>query len=100
MITELRTIKPVNGHIVLKKVEESEQMVGNIFLPDLGKEKSLIVEVVDVCETFNFHSHNYKSPEVQVGDLCIVPRMGSQTISVDGEDFIVCKETDIIGIVK
>jgi chaperonin GroES len=100
MITELRTIKPVNGHIVLKQVEESEQMVGNIFLPDLGKEKSLIAEVVDVSETFNYHQNTYKSSEVSVGDLCIVPRMGSQTISVDGEDFIVCKETDIIGIVK
>ena len=48
MSTELRIIKPVNGHIVLKQVEESEQMVGNIFLPDLGKEKSLIAEVVEL----------------------------------------------------
>jgi len=96
----MRTIKPVNGHIVLKQVQESEQMAGNIFLPDLGKEKSLIAEVIDVSETFNFHRNTYKSVEVQVGDLVIVPRMGSQTVSVDNEDYIVCKETDIIGIVK
>ena len=100
MSTELRIIKPVNGHIVLKQVEESEQMVGNIFLPDLGKEKSLIAEVEDVSSTFNFHMDSYKSPEMNVGDLVLVPRMGSQVISVDGEDFIVCKETDIIGIIK
>jgi chaperonin GroES len=100
MSIELRIIKPVNGHIVLKQVEESEQMVGNIFLPDLGKEKSLIAEVVDVSSTFNFHMDSYKSPEMNVGDLVLVPRMGSQVISVDGEDFIVCKETDIIGIIK
>jgi co-chaperonin GroES (HSP10) len=37
---------------------------------------------------------------MKVGDLVLVPRMGSQVISVDGEDFIVCKETDIIGIIK
>lgn len=96
----MRTIKPVNGHIVLKQVQESEQMAGNIFLPDLGKEKSLIAEVIDVSETFNYHQNTYKSVEVQVGDLVIVPRMGSQTVSVDNEDYIVCKETDIIGIVK
>jgi len=96
----MKTIKPVNGHIVLKQVEESEQMVGNIFLPDLGKEKSLIAEVVDVSSTFNFHQGTFKESEVKVGDLVIVPRMGSQIISVDNEDYIVCKETDIIGIVK
>jgi len=96
----MRTIKPVNGHIVLKQVEESDQMVGNIFLPDLGKEKSLIAEVVDVSFTFNYHQNTYKSTEVEVGDLVLVPRMGSQVLSVDGEDYIVCKETDIIGIVK
>jgi chaperonin GroES len=96
----MRMIKPVNGHIVLKQVEESEQMVGNIFLPDLGKEKSLIAEVVDVSQTFNYHQGTFKSSEVEVGNLVIVPRMGSQTISVDNEDYIVCKETDIIGIVK
>mgnify|MGYP003337962529 FL=1 len=96
----MRTIKPVNGHIVLKQLEESEQMVGNIFLPDLGKEKSLIAEVVDVSNTFNYHQDTFKESEVEVGDLVIVPRMGSQIISVDNEDYIVCKETDIIGIVK
>ena len=96
----MKSIKPVNGHIVLKQLEESEQMVGNIFLPDLGKEKSLIAEVVDVSSTFNFHQGTFKESEVKVGDLVIVPRMGSQIISVDNEDYIVCKETDIIGIVK
>lgn len=96
----MRTIKPVNGHIVLKQVQESEQMVGNIFLPDLGKEKSLIAEVVDVSDTFNFHQGTFKATEVNVGDLVLVPRMGSQVVSVDNEDYIVCKETDIIGIVK
>ena len=95
-----RSIKPVNGHIVLIKVEEEEQMAGNIYLPDLGKEKSLIAKVVDVSETFNYQIHDYKSPEVKVGDLVLVPRMGSQMVSVDGEDFIICKETDIIGIVE
>jgi len=96
----MRTIIPKNGHIVLKQVQESEQMAGNIFLPDLGKEKSLIAEVIDASETFNYHQGTYKSLEVKVGDLAIVPRMGSQIVSVDNEDYIICKETDIIGIVK
>jgi len=96
----MRIIQPVNGHIVLQEVSESEQMVGNIFLPDMGKEKTLLARVISVSETFNYHQGTYKSSEVNVDDLCIVPRMGSQIVSVDNEDYIVCKETDIIGIVK
>ena len=96
----MKSIKPVNGHIVLKQLEESEQMVGNIFLPDLGKEKSLIAEVIETSSTFNYHRGEWKQSEVEVGNLVLVPRMGSQIVSVEGEDFIVCKDTDIIGIVK
>jgi chaperonin GroES len=96
----MRTVRPVNGHILLKQVEESEQMVGNIFLPDLGKEKSLIAEVIETSSTFNYHQGTWKESEVEQGNLVIVPRMGSQIISVDGEDYIVCKDTDIIGIVR
>jgi chaperonin GroES len=97
---KLRIIEPVNGHIVLKQVQESEQMVGNIFLPDLGKEKSLIAEVLDVSKTFNYNTDTYKPTEIKTGVLVLVPWMGSQIVSVDGEDYIVCKETDIIGIIK
>ena len=93
-------LKAVFNNIIVKPQEEEEKTFGNIVVPDLGKEKSLIAEVVDVSNTFNYHQDTFKESEVEVGDLVIVPRMGSQIISVDNEDYIVCKETDIIGIVK
>jgi chaperonin GroES len=96
----MKSIKPVNGHVVLKELENGEQMVGNIYIPDLGKEKTLVAEVIDVSETFNYHQNAYKSTEVAAGDMVVIPRMGSQVISIDNDDFIVCKETDIIAIVK
>ena len=83
----MKIIQPVNGHIVLQEVSESEQMVGNIFLPDMGKEKTLLAKVVNVCNTYNYHQGKYKQSEVQVDDLCVVPRMGSQIVSIDDEDF-------------
>ena len=96
----MKQLKATFNAVIVKPREEEETMYGGIIVPDLGKEKSLIAEVVDVSSTFNFHMDSYKSPEMNVGDLVLVPRMGSQVISVDGEDFIVCKETDIIGIIK
>ncbi len=96
----MKSITPVNGHIVVREVQESEQMVGNIFLPDMGKEKPLICEVVAVSHTFNWHKDTRIAAEVAVGDMALIPRMGSQRVSIDNEDYIVCKSTDIIGIVK
>lgn len=96
----MKEIQPVNGHIVVKEIQESEQMVGNIFLPDMGKEKPLICEVVAVSNTYNWHNGDSVTSEVSVGDLALIPRMGSQRVSLDNEDFIMCKSTDIIGIIK
>jgi chaperonin GroES len=96
----MKEIKPVNGHIVVKELQESDQMVGNIFLPDMGKEKPLICEVMAVSNTYNWHNGTSVESEVLVGDMALIPRMGSQRVSIDNEDFIVCKSTDIIGIVK
>jgi chaperonin GroES len=96
----MKSITPVNGHIVVREVQESEQMVGNIFLPDMGKEKPLICEVVAVSNTYNWHNGTSVESEVAVGDMALIPRMGSQRVSIDNEDYIVCKSTDIIGIVK
>jgi chaperonin GroES len=96
----MKEIKPVNGHIVVKELQESDQMVGNIFLPDMGKEKPLICEVIAVSNTYNWHNGTSVEAEVLVGDMALIPRMGSQRVSIDNEDFIVCKSTDIIGIVK
>lgn len=96
----MKSIKPINGHIVVKEVHESEQMVGNIFLPDMGKEKPLICEVVAVSNTYNWHSDTNVETDILVGDMALIPNMGSQRVSIDNEDFIVCKATDIIGIVK
>jgi chaperonin GroES len=96
----MKEIKPVNGHIVVKELQESDQMVGNIFLPDMGKEKPLICEVMAVSNTYNWHNGTSVEAEVLVGDMALIPRMGSQRVSIDNEDFIVVKSTDIIGIVK
>ena len=96
----MKNIIPVNGNVVLKEVEEGEQMAGNIFLPDMGKEKPLVCEVIATSRTYNYHTDTPVHAGVEVGDMAFIPRMGSQKVSIDTEDYIVCKATDIIAIVK
>lgn len=91
---------PLNGHVVLKPVETIEETVGNIFIPDLGKERPEMGEVVEVSEVFNYHSHNYVSNQVQVGDVVMIPKMGSQKVVIEGQEYYIVKQTDILAIVK
>ena len=49
-------LTPLNGHVILKPIEEQEQTYGNIVIPDMGKERPEIGEVVEVSDTYNCHT--------------------------------------------
>ena len=100
MSTELRIIKPVNGHIVLKQVEESEQMVGNIFLPDLGKEKALIGTIVSIGEGYHSATGTWIDTSLRVGMEVMLPSMGPNKIEFDGQEYWVCPENQVLAVIE
>jgi chaperonin GroES len=91
-------IKPLNGFIILKPVETTEELVGNIIIPDLGKERPETGEVIEVSTTYNFHSDVEIPSKLKVGDIVLIPKMGTQKISLSGEDYYITKETEILAI--
>lgn len=88
-------LTPLNGYIVIKPIEEEEQMYGNIVIPDLGKERPEIGEVVATSDTYNFHSDNFVHSQLKVGDKVLIPKLGSVRITVDSEEYYITKEQDI-----
>ena len=94
-----KKITPINGYVVLKPVEETEQTFGNIVIPDLGKERPEMGKVVDVSPTYNYHTDKNVESVLHPGDLVLIPKMGSQRIVIDGEDYYICKETDVLAII-
>ena len=88
-------LQPLNGYIILRPIEEEEQTYGNIVIPDLGKERPELGEVVAVSETYNYHSDQFVKSHLQVGDKVLIPKMGSVRITVEGEEYFICKEQDI-----
>lgn len=93
-------LSPLNGHVVIMPVEEIEETVGNIIIPDLGKERPEMGEVIEVSEVFNYHSHEYVANEVGKGDIVLIPKMASQRLVVEGQEYYIVKQTDILAIVK
>ena len=91
-------LTPLNGHIILKPIEEQEQTYGNIVIPDMGKERPEIGEVVEVSSTYNWNKGDWKQTELKVGQKVLVPKLGASKITVDGEDYYITKESEILAI--
>lgn len=92
----MNKITPKNGYIVLKPVETSEEMVGNIILPDMGKERPETGEVISVSNTYNYHSDKEVQSSLKPGDIVLIPKMGTTKISLAGEDYFITKETEVL----
>jgi len=88
-------LAPLNGYIILKPIEEEETTYGNIVIPDLGKERPELGEVVATSGTYNFNSDTVVDSKLYVGDKVLIPKMGSVRITVDSEEYFICKEQDI-----
>ena len=88
-------LQPLNGYLVLKPIEEEEQTVGNIIIPDLGKERPELGEVIAVSSVYNYNSDKYVDSALAVGDRVLIPKMGSVSITVEGEDYFIVKEQDV-----
>lgn len=90
------SLQPMNGHVILKPVEEGESTYGNIVLPDLGKEKPEMGEVVATSDTYNWHTGAYYPTHLKVGDKVLIPKLGAMKITVEGEDYYITKETEVL----
>jgi len=88
-------LTPLNGYLVLKPVETDEETYGNIVIPDLGKEKPEMGEVVAASGTYNYNSDTLVTSNLAVGDKVLIPKLGSLRITVEGDEYFICKEQDV-----
>jgi chaperonin GroES len=93
-------IKPLHNHVVLKQQDETETMYGNIVVPDLGKEKPLMGEIIASGPGLINLNGVLIPNTVEVGQIVIFPAFGGQKITVDGDEYVVCKEQDLIAILE
>jgi chaperonin GroES len=96
----MKRITPLNGFIVLKPIETEEETFGNIIIPDLGKERPEMGEVVATSDVYNYHTDKLVVSTLEVGEIALIPKLGSQRIVIDGEDYYICKETDIFAVIE
>ena len=96
----MNKLQPTNDRILIKPIDEGEQTYGSIVIPDMGKEKPEVGEVVAFSDTYNWHHGQYVPSNLVKGQKVLIPKMGSMKVTVDGEDYILIKETEILAILE
>jgi chaperonin GroES len=86
--------------VLVKPIEESEQLYGNIIVPDLGKEKPQIGEVLDVGPGRVTEFGTKVEVTVQVGDIVLVPKIGTIRVDFEGEEYYILPDREILAVVK
>lgn len=89
-----------DGNIILKQIETSETTVGNIIIPDMGDDRSLIAEVVAVSDVYNYHKGEFIPTDLKVGMKVTIPPMGAQKIKLDNVDYLIMAQNNIPAIIE
>lgn len=92
-------IKPLGERVVLKVLESEEKTKSGIVLPDTAKEKPQMGKVVAVGTGKVLENGQKMALDVKVGDKVLFAKYAGTEVKLDGEEFMVLKESDILGIV-
>jgi chaperonin GroES len=91
-------IRPLYDRIVVKRIEEQEQKVGGLFIPDSAKEKPQQGEVVAVGKGKRLEDGKVIPLDVQVGDRILFGKYSGSDITLDGDEVLIMREDEVLGI--
>ncbi len=91
--------RPLHDRVLVKKIEEVEKTAGGIIIPDTAKEKPTEGEVVAVGDGTRSDDGKVLPLQVKVGDRVLFGKWSGSEVKFDGQDYLVMKESDIIGII-
>ncbi|HSG09175.1 MAG TPA: co-chaperone GroES [Longimicrobiales bacterium] len=93
-------IQPLADRVVVKALEESEQMRGGLYIPDTAKEKPSQGEVVAAGPGKLSDEGTRVALDVKVGDKVLYGKYSGTDVTLDGEEYLILRESDILAIVK
>jgi chaperonin GroES len=92
-------VKPLHDRILVKRIEEGEQVVGGIIIPDTAKEKPQQGKVVAVGAGKIDDKGKRVPMDVKDGDTILFGKYSGQEIKLDGEEFLIMREDEVLGVI-
>ena len=92
-------VRPLHDRVLIKRIEEQETVRGGIIIPDSAKEKPQEAEVVAAGTGKRLENGTVVPLEVKAGDRVLFGKYSGTEIKLDGEEFIILREDEILGII-
>jgi chaperonin GroES len=92
--------RPLHDRVLVKRIDSEEKTRGGIIIPDTAKEKPMEGEVVAVGPGSRNDQGNFIPLDVKKGDRILFGKWSGTEIKINGDDYLVMKETDVMGILE
>ncbi len=92
--------RPLHDRVLVRRIEEEEKTAGGIIIPDTAKEKPSEGEIIAVGPGARNDAGELITPDVAAGDRVLFGKWSGTEVKVGGEDLLIMKESDIMGIVE
>jgi chaperonin GroES len=92
--------RPLGDRVVVRRVKEDQKTAGGIIIPDTVAEKPQEGEVISVGPGALDESGKRVNPEVKAGDFVLFGKWSGTEVKIDGEELLIMKESDIMGIIE
>ena len=93
-------IQPLHDRVIVKRIDEGEQVRGGIIIPDTAKEKPQEGEVIAAGLGKYREDGSRQALDVSAGDRVLFGKYGGSEIKVDGEDLLIMREEEILGVIS
>src|SRR5215813_9312058 len=93
-------LRPLHDRLLVKRLEEKEQVQGGIIIPDTAKEKPQQAKVLAIGPGRTTDDGKLQPIEVKVGDTVVFGKYSGTEVKVDGDDLLIMREDDVLGVLE
>jgi chaperonin GroES len=97
---ENMNVRPLHDRIIVQRLEEAEQKVGGIIIPDTAKEKPQQGKVIAVGKGKVKDDGKVLPLDVQQGDTILFGKYSGQEIKIDGEEYLIMREDEVLAVIE
>ena len=93
-------IRPLHDRLIVKRIEDNEQMRGGLYIPDTAKEKPQEGEVIAAGPGKTLENGTRLEMGVKVGDRILFGKYSGTEVKLDGEEYLIMREDDVLGVIE
>lgn len=93
-------VRPLHDRIILERIDEGEQKVGGIIIPDTAKEKPMQGKVIAVGKGRVEKDGKVTPLDVKADDIVLFGKYAGQEIKIDGNEYLIIREEEVLGVIE